>query len=114
MKQVFKSIALFALLLSSMQLLAQNQRTTDRERGDRVKGEKRKYEFNRERDISKTYPASGNSLLIESQFGDVKINTWDKNEIKVDIHISASSNIKELADATFDKIDVKDKQEGSA
>src|SRR6185503_15663534 len=108
MKQVFKIIPLFVLLFTSIQSIAQRDRERERD------SERKKYEFVRSRDISKTYPASGNSLLVESQFGDVKINTWEKNEIKVDIHIEASSNIKELADATFEKIDVKYKQEGSA
>jgi hypothetical protein len=108
MKHVFKIIPIFALLLTSVQLIAQENRR-DRERDS----ERKKYEFVRSRDISKTYPASGNTLKVVSQFGDVKINTWEKNEIKVDIHIEASSNIKELADATFEKIDVKDKHEGS-
>ena len=46
----------------------------------------------RERNISKTYPASGNTLNIDNQFGNVKIITWDKNEIKVDIHIGDKFN----------------------
>jgi hypothetical protein len=51
-------------------------------------------------------------LNIDNQFGEVKITTWDKNEIKVDIHIETSSTKKDLADKTFERIDVTDKQEG--
>ena len=103
MKRTFKNIFPIVLLLVSVQLFAQD--------GDKEK-EKKRYEFFRERNISKTYPASGNILNIDNQFGKVKIVTWDKNEIKVDIHIETSSTHKDLADKTFERIDVTDKQEG--
>ena len=105
MKRAFKTIFPVVLLLVSVQLFAQDE--------DKKKDEKReKYEFSRERSISKTYPASGNTLNIENKFGKVKVVTWDKNEIKVDIKIETSSTNKEMADKTFERIDVTDKQEG--
>ena len=104
MKRTFKKILPIVLLLATAQLFAQD--------GDTEKKEKKRYEFFRERNISKTYTASGNTLNIDNQFGEVKITTWDKNEIKVDIHIETSSTQKELADKTFERIDVTDKQEG--
>lgn len=79
---------------------------------DEAKKDRKKYENYKERNISKTYPASGNNLTIENSFGDVTVTTWDKNEIKVDIHIDASSTDKDVAEKTFQRIDVKDKQEG--
>ena len=79
---------------------------------DEAKKERKRYDNFKERNISKTYPASGNTLNIDNQFGDVKITTWDKNEIKVDIHIEASSTDKEYAEKTFAGMDVTDKQEG--
>ena len=79
---------------------------------DEIKKEKKRYERFKEKNISKTYPASGNTLTIESRFGDVVVSTWDKNEIKVDIHIEASSTDKEVAEKTFERLGVKDKQEG--
>ena len=104
MKRIFKKILPIVLLLAAAQLFAQD--------GDTEKKEKKRYEFFRERNISKTYPASGNTLNIDNQFGEVRITTWDKNEIKIDIHIETSSTQKELADKTFERIDVTDKQEG--
>ncbi len=106
MKRIFKNIFPFILLLTNVQLIAQN----DNENKD--KKEKKRYEFFKERNISKTYAAAGNTLNIDNQFGDVKIITWDKNEIKVDIHIETSSTNKEMAEKTFERIDVTDKQEG--
>lgn len=68
-------------------------------------------EFVKERAISKSYSA-GNSLSIDNQFGHIKIITWDKNEIKVDVAIKAESSDKGNAEATFESIDVKDSESG--
>src|ERR1044072_3988346 len=92
MKRTFKNIFPLVLLLITVQLFAQD----DKE--DKEKKQRQRYEFFHERNISKTYPASGNTLNIDNQFGEVKFVTWDKNEIKVDIHIEASSTNKALAD----------------
>lgn len=75
--------------------------------------EKKRYEHVKERNISKTYSASGNTLQIDNQFGSVTVTTWNKNEIKVDIHIEASSNKEEVAEKTFSNIDVEDSKDGN-
>lgn len=72
-----------------------------------------KLEFTKERAISKTYPASGNTLDIDNTFGHVKFIAWDKNEIKVDIKIEVASNNKEMAEHTFESINVSDNQSGN-
>lgn len=106
MKKTFKNLLLIVSLFATVPVLAQD------DKGDKQKQEKKRYEFFRERNISKTYPASGNTLNIDNRFGKVKVITWDKNEIKVDIHIETSSTHKDLADKTFERIDVEDKQDG--
>ena len=103
MKPVFKLIPALLFLFISIAVKAQDEEKTR---------EKKRYEFFKERNISKTYSASGNNLSIDNQFGEVKITTWDKNEIKVDIHIEASSNVKDMMENTFDNIDVNDSQNG--
>ena len=105
MKRTFKNILPAVLLLATVPLFAQEEKENKEKKRER-------YEFFRERNISKTYPASGNTLNIDNQFGNVKIVTWNKNEIKVDIHIETSSTHKELADKTFERLNVEDKQEG--
>lgn len=75
--------------------------------------EKKRYEHFKERTISKTYTASGNTLQIDNSFGDVVVTTWDRNEIKVDIHIEASSNQKEIAEKAFNNIDVEESKDGN-
>ena len=104
MKRTFKNFFLIGLLFTTVQLFAQNE--------EKEKKEKKRYEFFKERNISKTYPAAGNTLHVDNKFGAVKITTWDKNEIKVDIHIESSSTNKEFADKTFERMDVKDSHEG--
>jgi hypothetical protein len=77
-----------------------------------VKEEKR-YEHFKERNISKTYAAGGNTLQVNNSFGSVTVTTWDRNEIKVDIHIESSSNDKEVAERVFNNIDVIESKEGN-
>lgn len=105
MKKTFKHFFTIALLLATAQLLAQ----VDVKDGKR---ERKRYEFFKEKNISKTYAASGNRLNISNKFGNVKVTTWDKNEIKVDIHIETSSTDKEFAEKSFERIDVKNSQDG--
>jgi hypothetical protein len=75
--------------------------------------EKKRYEHFKERTISKTYTASGNTLQIDNSFGDVIVTTWDRNEIKVDVHIEASSTDKEIAEKTFNNLDVIESKDGN-
>jgi hypothetical protein len=77
--------------------------------------QKKKYEFAKERDFSQTYTVTGNDKLkISNQFGTVDIKTWNKNEVKVDVHIATSSNIKEANDDRFENIDIKHSKEGNS
>lgn len=75
--------------------------------------EKKRYEHVKERNINKTYSASGNSLSIDNSFGKVEILTTTGNEIKVDVHIEASSDNVDNAERTFNAISVTDEKNGS-
>lgn len=75
--------------------------------------DKKRYEHFKERNISKTYPASGNSLEIVNSFGKVDVVTSGGNEIKVDVHIEASSSDADMAERTFNSINVTDDKKGS-
>ena len=103
MKRIIPHVFSMALLLSSFCINAQEGKGKER----------KKYEFVKQKDISKTYPASGNKLSVENSFGNVKFITWDKNEIKVDVHIESSSTQEDVAQKTFDAISVSDKQQGN-
>jgi hypothetical protein len=73
----------------------------------------KRYEHFKERNISKSYTASGNNLDIENSFGKVEVITWAQNEIKVDVHIETSSNDAAIAEKTFNAITVTDDKSGS-
>ena len=103
MKKLFSTIFILSLLIPALPVLAQKD-----------KDEKKKYDHVKERNISKTYAASGNSLKIDNSFGDVTVTTWDKNEIKVDVHIEVSSDNEKVAEKTFNAIDVNESQNGKA
>lgn len=75
--------------------------------------ERKRFDHVKEKTISKTYPASGNNLSISNSFGNVEIIAWDKNEIKVDIHIEASSTSEENATTIFNNISVSDSKSGN-
>jgi hypothetical protein len=100
----FKTIIGMALLFITVQAAAQQKED---------KTEKKRYDHFKERSISKTYSASGNTLNIDNSFGNVTVTTWDRNEIKVDIHIEASSTDKDLADKMFENIDVTESKDGN-
>jgi hypothetical protein len=58
---------------------------------------------------SKSYPLSGSDKIsLNNQFGELKISTWDKSEIKVDITISARAGSEERAQEIMDAISIED------
>jgi hypothetical protein len=104
MKRIVPLLSAVAFLLWCTDAWAQNPAPSP----------KKKYEFAHERTISQTYAASSNDKLdIENQFGNVNIKTWNRNEVKVDIKIEVSSNVKEAADKMFENIDVEHGKNGS-
>lgn len=70
-------------------------------------------DIRKQRLINKHYPVTADDKLeIENSFGNVVVSTWDKQEITVDIEISARANSEERAQAIMNNIDVKDWKEG--
>jgi hypothetical protein len=100
MKKLFKNLITLSFLLFSVHVFAQKE-------------EKKRYEYFKEKNISKTYPAQGNKLYINNNFGNVNITCWERNEIKVDIHIESSSDNKEVAEKVFNNIEVEESQKGN-
>ncbi|UZR95452.1 hypothetical protein [Chondrinema litorale] len=63
---------------------------------------------------SEQYTVSTNDkLVIENRFGEVKINTWTKNQLTVDIVITTWGRNEETAQDLLDKIDIDHKKSGS-
>ncbi len=63
--------------------------------------------------INRSYDVtSADKLKIDNQFGNVTVSTWDKEQITVDIEISARAATDEKAQNIMDRIEVHDKQDG--
>lgn len=62
---------------------------------------------------TKTYPITGSEKIsVNNQFGEVKINAWSKNEVKVDVTIIAKSSTDERAQEILDRISIEDGKKG--
>lgn len=63
---------------------------------------------------SKSYPlGSGDNVNLNNQFGELKVTTWNKNEIKVDITVIAKANTEEAAQSILDNIYIEDGKSGN-
>src|SRR6478752_4980106 len=58
---------------------------------------------------SKSYNISNKDKInIENSFGEMKLITWAKNEIKVDVTITAKGGTEERAQQILDHISIED------
>jgi len=63
---------------------------------------------------SKSYPVSGGDrITLNNQFGEMKLVTWDKNEVKVDVDITAKADDDKRAQEILDKITIEDGKSSS-
>ena len=63
---------------------------------------------------TKSYSISGGDMItLDNQFGEMKINTWDKNEIRVDVRIEARGSTEEIAQRILDNIYIEDSKNAS-
>jgi hypothetical protein len=67
----------------------------------------------RQKLINKSYDVTADDRLsIDNQFGNVVVSTWDKEQITVDIEISARASTDERAQDIMNKIGVHDSRDG--
>jgi hypothetical protein len=63
---------------------------------------------------SKSYSVnSSDKISLNSQFGEMRINAWDKNEVKVDVTITAEAGTDERAQQILNSINIEDGKSGS-
>jgi hypothetical protein len=108
MKKMIKiySLVLSLLFLTQINLVAQDDKTDNDDN-------KKKYEFVKNKSVNKSYSVSSSDKLnIQNSFGSVKVITWDRNEIKVDVDIEVSANTEALAQKILDRISVTDEKTG--
>jgi hypothetical protein len=71
-------------------------------------------ESEKSKSYSKSYSVgSGDKVSLNNKFGDVKISTWAKNEIKVDVSITVKARTDERAQKVMDVISIEDGKNGS-
>lgn len=66
------------------------------------------------KNYSKSYPVgSGDKISLDNSFGEMRISTWSKNEIKVDVNITVKAATDEYAQKLVDVISIEDGKAGS-
>lgn len=102
-------IVLPLLLLLQVNLFAQDDKNDNK--NENYNDNKKKYEFVKTKSVNKSYNVSSSDKLnIQNSFGSVKVTTWDRNEIKVDVDIEVSANTEALAQKMLDRISVTDEK----
>ncbi len=80
----------------------------------RANGDEQEPKYEKKKSYSKSYPvSSSDKARFDNRFGELKINTWDKNEVKVEISMSAKANSEEVAQELLDRISIEDGKNGS-
>ena len=59
------------------------------------------------KEFHKEYTAGTKTLQISNKYGDVVIQSWDKDEIIIDVKVTVNMSNKERAQSFMDKIDVQ-------
>jgi hypothetical protein len=63
---------------------------------------------------SKSYNVDANDKLqIENRYGKVEVNTWAKNEVKVDVEIKTYANEDDDAQKLLDMVKINDSKDGN-
>ncbi|MBW4888639.1 DUF4097 domain-containing protein [Mucilaginibacter sp. HMF5004] len=70
------------------------------------------------KEVTKTYTKSYNIdkddvLSIDNKYGKVVVNTWNKNEFKVEVQIKADANEQDEAQKILDGVSINDSKDGS-
>lgn len=77
-----------------------------------IAGEEPKIE--KKKSYSKSYNVgSGEKVSFDNRFGELKITTWDKNEVKVDVTMTGKANTDERAQEILNGIRIEDGKNGS-
>lgn len=70
--------------------------------------------FAKKKSYSKSYPLSpSDKVILNNQFGEMKIETWDRNEVKVDATITTESDDEARAQNRLDLIVIEDDKSGN-
>ena len=96
-------LRVYSILLFTATLISSNTAFA----GDEPKIEKKK-------NYSKSYTVgSGDKVSFDNRFGELKITTWDKNEVKVDVVMTGKANTDERAQEILNSLRIEDGKSGS-
>lgn len=100
-KILFNTFILLSALVYFTQINAQDK-------------EKSEPKFKKTKNYSKSYNLSGSDKVsLSNQFGEMKLVTWDKNEVKVDATITGKSDEEDRAQKILDHISIEDSKSGN-
>ena len=72
---------------------------------------KQEPKFKKQKSYIKSYNvSSSDKISLDNQFGEMKLITWDKNEVKVDVSITGSSDDEARAQKILDRISIQDEK----
>jgi hypothetical protein len=76
--------------------------------------ERTEAKYKKTKSYSKSYSLGSNDKInLSNQFGEMKLVTWDKNEIKVEVSITAKSDDEQAAQEILDRISITDGKDGN-
>ncbi len=103
MKKIIALSISLLLLVCSLTTIAQDE--------DKPK---KKYEFEKKKMYEKTYTlSSSDKVKISNRFGFVKLNTWNKDEVKVTVEMITTAKSESRASNLLESLSVGDKKNGS-
>lgn len=103
---------LFSCLLLVSSLLIINTSFAQDDKDDHK--EHKEPKFKKSKSYTKSYNlSSSDKVSLSNQFGEMKINTWDKNEVKVDVTITGKSDEESRVQEILDRISISDSKEGN-
>ena len=77
------------------------------------KSDRNEPKFKKQKSYTKSYAvSSSDKVSLDNQFGEMKLITWEKNEVKVDVAISAGSDDEARAQKILDHISIQDEKTG--
>jgi hypothetical protein len=64
--------------------------------------------------LTKSYPANNDDLLlIRNSYGRILVNTWDKNEVKVDVDIKVTADNEDKANKLLEAVNISNGKTGN-
>lgn len=68
-----------------------------------------------EKNYSETFAVNGDGAVrLENRYGEIRVETWNRDEVKIDVQVRVSADDQEDADKTFDRIRIDFSSSGNS